>query len=237
MSDDLDNLQRLQGLGDPVRRALYRHVAARTEPVGRDAAARAVGISRSLAAYHLDRLVDDGLLEPHYERINRRTGPGAGRPSKLYTRSGARLSVSLPARDYEGVARLLAEALETTQDANAAAARVGRRFGARIGAEVSSKRGVAASGSDVKRELIQALAERGYEPYDDEGTIRLRNCPFDSIAAENRDLVCGMNLAVMEGAIGALTNKTMRPRLDPRPGQCCVAFAHRPGPGADPGSQ
>jgi predicted ArsR family transcriptional regulator len=58
----------------------------------------------------------------------------------------------------------------------------------------------------VERELIQALAERGYEPYDDE-TIRLRKCPFDSIAAENRDLVCGMNLAVMEGAIDALTTR------------------------------
>jgi predicted ArsR family transcriptional regulator len=69
-----------------------------------------------------------------------------------------------------------------------------------------------------------ALAERGYEPYDDDGTIRLRNCPFDSIAADNRDLVCGMNLAVMEGVVETLPTKAMHPRLDPRPGQCCVAF-------------
>lgn len=224
MADDLDDLQRLQGLGDPVRRALYRHIATQGEPAGRDAAARAVGISRSLAAYHLDRLVDDGLLEPHYERINRRTGPGAGRPSKLYARSGAQLSVSLPARDYEALARLLADALQTTEDGHEAAARAARSFGARIGAEASRQGEGARSNSDPERTLMEALAERGYEPYDDEGTIRLRNCPFDSIAAHNRDLVCGMNLAVMEGITKVLPTKTIKPRLDPRPGQCCVAF-------------
>ena len=224
MADDLDDLQQLQGLGDPVRRALYRHVAAEGEPVGRDAAARAVGISRSLAAYHLDRLVDDGLLEPRYERINRRTGPGAGRPSKLYARSAARLSVSLPTRDYERLARLLADALQSTEGGHAAATGAAHRLGALIGAEASSKRDGARSSSDQARKVVGALAERGYEPYDDDGTIRLRNCPFDSIAAENRDLVCGMNLAVMEGVIEALPTESMRPRLDPRPGQCCVAF-------------
>jgi predicted ArsR family transcriptional regulator len=224
VADDLDDLQRLQGLGDPVRRALYRHLAVQGEPVGRDAAARAVGISRSLAAYHLDRLVDDGLLETRYERINRRRGPGAGRPSKLYTRSGARLSVSVPSRDYEGIARLLADALETTEDGQAAAGRVARRLGAEIGAEASRNREGPESGADVERRLVEALAERGYEPYEDEGTIRLRNCPFHSIAADNRDLVCGMNLAVMKGVTRALGTNTMHPRLDPRPGQCCVAF-------------
>src|SRR5687767_2042609 len=108
----LDDLDRVAGLADPVRRALYRHVTAAGEPVGRDAAAAAAGISRSLAAYHLDRLVDDGLLEAKFQRLSGRTGPGAGRPAKVYSRSASRFEVSVPARDYEVPARLFATAIE-----------------------------------------------------------------------------------------------------------------------------
>jgi predicted ArsR family transcriptional regulator len=74
-------------LADPVRRSLYSHVAAQPEPVGRDAAAATAGISRSLAAFHLDRLVEAGLLAVTYRRLSGRTGPGAGRPAKLYARA------------------------------------------------------------------------------------------------------------------------------------------------------
>ncbi len=224
MADHPDDLQGISGLADPVRRALYRHVVAAGDPVGRDAAARAVGISRSLAAYHLDRLVDDGLLEPRYERLTQRQGPGAGRPAKLYVRSAAQFEVSLPPRDYEFAARLLAEAVEDDERGRAAVARVAPTFGTEIGAEVSRRCGDATS-DELVHCLVDVLEERGYEPYDDDDrTIRLRNCPFDSLASEHRDLVCGMNLAVMEGVTESLGTGAVRPRLDPRPGQCCVAF-------------
>ena len=102
----------LAGLGDPIRRALYRHVAERGVPVSRDEAAHAAGISRPLAAYHLDKLVDDGLLEPRYHRRSSRRGPGAGRPAKHYVRAGRQLELSLPPRDYAALAELLADAVE-----------------------------------------------------------------------------------------------------------------------------
>jgi len=223
MADHADDLQGISGLADPVRRALYRHVVAAGVPVGRDAAARAAGIGRSLAAYHLDRLVEDGLLEPRYERLTQRRGPGAGRPAKLYVRSATQFEVSLPPRDYEAAARLLADALEHDEGGRAAVARVARTSGNEIGAEVS-RRCRDRKAADVVSCLVDVLEERGYEPYDDDGTIRLRNCPFDSLASEHRDLVCGMNLAVMEGATDSLGTETIRPRLDPRPGRCCVAF-------------
>ncbi len=223
MPDHPDDLEGISGLADPVRRTLYRHVVAAGVPVGRDAAARAAGISRSLAAYHLDRLVDDGLLEPRYERLTERQGPGAGRPAKLYVRSATQFEVSLPPRDYELAARLLAEAVDGDEGGRAAVARVAHAFGSEIGAEVS-RRCEKAGSADVVRCLVAVLEDRGYEPYEDDGTIRLRNCPFDSLASEHRDLVCGMNLAVMEGATESLGTGDIRPRLDPRPGQCCVAF-------------
>lgn len=223
MPGELEDLHALQGLTDPVRRALYRHVIAEGKDVSREAAARAVGISRSLAAYHLDRLVDDGLLECHYERLSGRRGPGAGRPSKLYARSAARIQVSVPPRDYELAARLLAGAVETDESARVAVARTARALGQRIGRE-ATRRDVGESSSDAMDCLLRALDERGYEPYEDGGAIRLRNCPFEALTAQHRDLVCGMNLALIEGAADELGDAAICARLDPRPGECCVAI-------------
>src|SRR3954452_9838159 len=93
-------LAALAPLAEPVRRRLYLHVAASPTPVGRDEAAAAVGISRALAAFHLDRLVADDFLETEFQRRSGRTGPGAGRPAKLYRRGQTRHAVSLPARNY-----------------------------------------------------------------------------------------------------------------------------------------
>ena len=71
--------------------------------------------------------------------------------------------------------------------------------------------------------MIEVLNERGYEPFDDDGTIRLRNCPFDTLAAEHRDLVCTMNLDVLDGTVRAL-GADLDVALDPAPGRCCVAL-------------
>jgi predicted ArsR family transcriptional regulator len=221
VSSHLDDLDGLSGLADPVRRALYRHVVAEGGLVGRDAAAGAVGISRSLAAYHLDR------LEARYQRLTQRRGPGAGRPAKLYVHSARRFHVSVPVRDYEVPARLLATAIEADEGTVDAMARVARVYGGDIGSEVARRCGDSRSSSDVVGCLVDVLAERGYEPYDEAGTIRLRNCPFEALAADHRDLVCGMNLAVMEGAAEALGDDTLHPRIDPRSGECCVAFERR----------
>src|SRR3954451_18430124 len=95
-----DALSALTALGEPVRRRLYDFVSARKAPVGRDEAAEGGGIGRSLAAYHLDKLAEQGLLTVAYERPGGRTGPGAGRPAKLYARAEREVTASVPARDY-----------------------------------------------------------------------------------------------------------------------------------------
>src|SRR5580704_18357452 len=103
----------LGSLDDPVRHRLYQFVAARGAPVGRDEAAAAAGIGRPLAAYHLDKLVELGLLTATYQRPADRTGPGAGRPAKLYARSGREFAVTVPPREYELAARLLAVGVQS----------------------------------------------------------------------------------------------------------------------------
>ena len=211
-------LERLGGLVDPVRRALYRFVAGAGSLVSRDEAASAVDVSRSLAAYHLDRLAEDGLLEVTYQRRTGRSGPGAGRPAKLYRRAPGEITVSVPPRDYELVARLLAAAVDAANDepVGTALTSVARTTGRAMGADVRA-------GS---RTLLEVLDEHGYEPVAGEGgEVRLRNCPFHLLAEEHRTLVCGMNVAMLAGVVAG---SGYRAALDPEQGWCCVRL--RPSP-------
>lgn len=220
-----DAVTSIGSLTDPSRRALYDFVSQQTEPTGRDEAAAAAGLSRNLAAYHLDRMVEDGLLDVSFARRTGRTGPGAGRPAKLYRRAAREFNISLPPRDYELAARIFANAVETetTGRAWAALRESAQDFGAEVAAEVDRR---TAGRSEARRVKVleEVLAERGYEPFHDEnGVIRLRNCPFDRLADAHRQTVCGMNLALLEEA-AASPKGTLKAVLDPQPGLCCVAL-------------
>ncbi|MFE5484464.1 helix-turn-helix transcriptional regulator [Streptomyces sp. NPDC056527] len=217
---DIDAIAVLQ---DPVRRRLYEYVAAQGREVGRNEAAEAAGVARTLAAHHLDKLTEAGLLESASRRLTGRSGPGAGRPAKVYTRSQAERSVSLPARDYRTAAELLAEAAEEAGlDAGLCAAARSRG---------EALRGSAAPCGGLE-EAMEMLAARGYEPHveavggvegvDHEAArvVRMRNCPFHAVAERFPPLVCGMNLALLEGLLGA--DGPVRARMDARPGECCV---------------
>ncbi|MEU9702978.1 helix-turn-helix domain-containing protein [Streptomyces sp. NPDC047981] len=221
--EDIDAIALLQ---DPVRRRLYEYVAAQGREVGRNEAAEAAGVARTLAAHHLDRLTEAGLLESGSRRLTGRSGPGAGRPAKVYTRARAERSVALPSRDYRTAAELLAETAERAGlDAELRAA--ARRRGEEL-------RGSAAPCGDLD-EAVRTLTARGYEPHREdaegaaEGTegaegsgrvVRMRNCPFHAVAERFPPLVCGMNLALLEGLLG--TDGPLRARMDARPGECCV---------------
>jgi predicted ArsR family transcriptional regulator len=193
-----------------------------------------MGTSRSLAAYHLDKLLADGLLEVCYQRRTGRRGPGAGRrgpgagrPAKLYARSARQVELSLPARDYALLAELLARAVEADRAGAARAAlnAAAHDLGAALGAETASRTAPGDASEPTLAAMREVLASRGYEPYDDDGVIRLRNCPFDRIAAEHRQLVCQANLAMLRGLAERLGGATpVTPVLDPRPGRCCVAL-------------
>lgn len=224
---DLDlRLDRVAALGDPVRRALFRYVAARPLPVSRDEAAAAVGVARHVAKFHLDRLADGGLLDVEYRRPPGRGGPGAGRPAKLYRRSGRTLEVSVPPRRYELVARLLAEAVSETGRTGVplpeAAAGVARAAGLELGREARHRAGPRASRSAVLDAGLESLAVQGFEPVAERAGIALRNCPFAVLARDYTELVCGLNLRFMEGVVAGLDGPDLTARLEPTPGMCCV---------------
>jgi predicted ArsR family transcriptional regulator len=211
-------------LAEPVRRALYGFVAAQPEAVSREQAATGVGVPLHTAKFHLDRLVDDGLLTVEFRRLSGRGGPGAGRPAKLYRRADVEVAVSLPERRYDLAGRLMARAIELTAregtfvlDALRAASAA---FGAALGARVRAAAGDADEAA-LRAATCRELAEHGYEPQVECGAIVLRNCPFHALARDHTSLVCGMNLALLTAATqevgGGLTA-----RLDPAENRCCV---------------
>ncbi|MEV4396750.1 helix-turn-helix domain-containing protein [Nonomuraea sp. NPDC049607] len=210
MSSD-DDLQALGLLHDPVRRSLYEAVTAGGGDVGRGEAAEAAGVSRTLAGHHLDKLVEAGLLESGF-RPQDRKGPGSGRPAKVYRRAKGERTVSLPPRDYATPASVLADVVELL-GAEEQAEQAARRAGARLAK--------GRSGEPVDR----VLRERGYEPYDEGGALRLRNCPFHLLSQEQPLLVCSMNLALCQGLLEGMGEDPGRARLDPRPGECCVSLS------------
>jgi predicted ArsR family transcriptional regulator len=219
-----DALDVASSLGDPVRRRLYAFVAGAVGPVGRDEAATAAGIGRSLAAYHLDQLVDDGLLDTSSPRRSGRSGPGAGRPAKLYAAAPVEVTVQLPARDDALVAHLLATAIE---DDSSGAARTSLRRATRAAGRALGRTVGGQTGDD----MVGWLEERGYAPVETPDGIRLRNCPFHHLVENHLDLVCALNCDLL-GSAASAAGLPLSAELDPRPGMCCVVL--RPAKGGEP---
>lgn len=223
-----DPIDAVAALAEPTRRALYDLVAAADAPVGRDDAVSALGISRELAAFHLERLLEAGLLEAEYRRRGPRTGPGAGRPSKLYRRSSRELAVSFPQRHYDVAAELLATALDRLDAPSSAevVAAVAREQGAHVGLEARHGAGPRPGKRRLRTALLDLLRGAGYAPEVDpaSGAVCLRNCPYHTLAESHRTLTCGMNLAWADGVADALGDSGLTPELDPKPGYCCVVF-------------
>jgi predicted ArsR family transcriptional regulator len=217
----------LGALEDDLRRELYLHVRRTGRPVTREEAAAATGISRKLAAFHLDKLVDRGLLRFAYARPPGRGGRGAGRPAKYYEPSGRELDVSIPERRYDLLGTVLLRALRSKDESergDEAARRAARDTGLEIGRSERRRLGIARPGPErAIKVTTDVLEERGYEPYrDDQGCVRLRSCPFHALAEQDRDLVCGMNERLIDGVVRGLGNDNVRVVFEPVPGECCV---------------
>ncbi|WP_421119645.1 helix-turn-helix transcriptional regulator [Aquihabitans daechungensis] len=220
-----DRITALAALDQPLRRQLHALLVESGEWVSRDEAAAALGVARSVAAFHLDKLADAGVVEVSFERTTGRTGPGAGRTAKLYRLADDELSASVPERRYDLAAQLLADAVAgsaadggpVAQQLEAAA----RDAGLRIGAECRGVQG----GSGI----LDVLEQYGYDPCPlDDGQIALVNCPFHRLAERHRSLVCGMNLDFLSGVVDGLDpDPTLQAELRPEPGWCCVRLRTR----------
>jgi predicted ArsR family transcriptional regulator len=228
MEDFVEHVGGVSALAEPARRALYLYVVAQPSPVSRDQAAAGVDLPRHTAKFHLDKLVEEGLLDTESRRLFGRRGPGAGRPTKLYRRSAREVAVSLPPRRYDLAGQILAAAV-------ADSARVGGSIldAVQRAAEAEGRRMAAgdavdrpAAGEDVLGSIAAALSARGYEPRRDDDGIVLANCPFHALAQEHTELVCGMNLHLVAALLDERGASAARAVLDPQPGRCCVRVSH-----------
>jgi predicted ArsR family transcriptional regulator len=236
MTDALDPVEAIALLDEPNRRSLYDLVVASPTPVGRDEASAATGMSRELAAFHLDRLVGAGLLVTEFRRLGDRRGPGAGRPAKLYRRAPRDIEVSFPPRAYRGAADILADALErldggsdaagSTAIGSIAVADAAHARGEMAGLEARRSAGPRPSRRRLRAALVDLLRRAGFAPEvtPATGRIRLRSCPYDGLVADHRDLTCGMNVAWATGVLEGLGGARLAARLAPTEGYCCVAF-------------
>lgn len=226
-------------LSEPTRRHIYDHVRAQAVPVSRDEVAKALGVPRRTVAFHLDRLAEQHLVVVSFARRSGRSGPGAGRPAKLYRRSAREVSISLPPRHYDLVGSLLAGAFVEAQDSGESPRDVLARRARELGRALVSERSgdgdtpdeagpaqlQAAPDEAAPAEhsaLMDVLSDHGYEPAVDGRDIVLLNCPFHAMAQEHTELVCGMNLNLLEGVLTGLGSTGLRAFLDPSPSRCCV---------------
>ncbi|MEU6881541.1 helix-turn-helix domain-containing protein [Streptomyces sp. NPDC046712] len=203
----------IAALDEPTRRRLYDHVVRQSDPVSRDEAAAALGLARKTAAFHLDRLADESLLDVVYERRSGRSGPGAGRPAKLYRRSARQVAVSLPDRRYELAGRLLAQAVEESDATGEPVREALHRKAEELGRQL---------GEQDETNVFDLLERHGFEPHREDDAIVLANCPFHVLAQEHTQTVCGMNLHLLRGVLSGLDPAGLEACLDPRPGRCCV---------------
>jgi predicted ArsR family transcriptional regulator len=220
--DLAEQMAAITTLTEPVRRALYLYVAAQHRSVGRAEAAAAQGVPRTVAAFHLDKLVEAGLLQASHGRTTGRRGPGAGRPAVLYSRAEGQHEFSIPARSYALAARLLADAVDEA-GADPLMQAVAEREGERQGRAEAAL----ASTPPTDLEAVRAVLERrSYEPEREGERLWLGNCPFHDLSRANPPVICAMNLALLTGLVRGLGARTLEARMSPGPGRCCVVISN-----------
>jgi predicted ArsR family transcriptional regulator len=232
MAADLERrIAGIAALDQPLRRDLYRHLAKTGTWSTRDDVATALALSRSVAAFHLDKLAEAGVVEVRFERTTGRRGPGAGRPSKLYRVSQEEIGVSLPDRHYDLAGSLLAAAIADATKTGRPVAECLREAANAAGRQLGTDAREAADRSTTRagrrKAIVDVLERHGYEPeLRRGGEVALSNCPFHKLAEEHRELVCGMNLDFLQGLLRGLGDSDqVSARLAPAPGFCCVRIS------------
>lgn len=211
-------------LDDDVRRRLYLYVCAQPEPISRDQAAEALGLPHHQVKFGLDKLEAAGLLESDYARLTGRTGPGAGRPAKIYRRTETEIAVSLPGREYALAGELMAEAIAASAASGTPVEEALDRAARARGRELAAGVKPARSFERALEVAMATLSEFGYEPRREDERAVMANCPFHALAEKHTELVCHMNESLLCGLVEELAPAVLSARLDPSSERCCVVL-------------
>ncbi|SMD23383.1 Predicted transcriptional regulator, ArsR family [Kibdelosporangium aridum] len=208
----------MAALDDDLRWRMYTFIRAERRPVTRDEAAASVGISRKLAAFHLDKLVDAGLLKAGYQAAGK-----VGRAPKVYEPTDVDIRVAIPQRQHDVLAEILLDAV-VAKDVSDEAVKAAAQRGENLGTNERDKAKLGRLGAERALTVAEGVLTRyGFEPAREGPTcLRLRNCPFHPLAAKAPDLVCAINQAFLNGLLDGLEAPSVRAVLEPAPGECCV---------------
>lgn len=220
--DFAEDVTAVAALAEPIRRDLYAYIGSQNQPVSRDQAAAALSLPRHTVKFHLDRLVDEGLLTTEFRRLSGLSGPGAGRPSKLYRRSNREVELSLPGRDYRLAAEIMAAAIERSAGTGEPVRDATRFVALAVGRAAADS--LTRAASDPVENLLATLTARGYEPHLEDDRITMTNCPFHQLARQHTELVCTMNLDLLDGLLEGAGDGGCTARLDPDDARCCVVI-------------
>ena len=217
--DDGQRLSAVASLGDPVRKDLFDFVRGAGRALSRDDCAQALGLPKSSVRVHLDKLVEEQLLQVEYRKLGARTGPGSGRPSKLYTVAQTEISASVPPRHYDLAAALLAAAvqrsIDTGENVEQSMAAVAYDEGRRLGAEAGN--------------IHELLRSTGYSPEPDgEGGTIMANCPFHRLSLDHSGVVCSLNASLLSGALDGCTDQRHNLAPDTEISHCCARLVPKP---------
>ena len=181
---------------------------------------------------HLDGLVVQRLAV-------RESSPahGRGRPAWLYS-AVPEVGSDAGAREYAGLASTLAAQIaRSSGQPRADSIQAGRMWGRdlvrrsraalRTDGVGPPNAAAAHSAVAVRREVVALLEELGFAPSSDArvSVVKLRRCPMLEAAHNYPDVVCGVHLGVVRGALaelGADADHTNRTELQPfsEPGAC-----------------
>ncbi|MFC0113015.1 helix-turn-helix transcriptional regulator [Kibdelosporangium aridum] len=211
-------IKAVAALDDDLRWRMYTFIRAERRPVTRDEAAASVGISRKLAAFHLDKLVDAGLLKASYQAAGK-----VGRAPKVYEPTDVDIRVAIPQRQHDVLAEILLDAV-VAKDVSDEAVKAAAQRGENLGTNERDKAKLGRLGAERALTVAEGVLTRyGFEPAREGPTcLRLRNCPFHPLAAKAPDLVCAINQAFLNGLLDGLEAPSVRAVLEPAPGECCV---------------
>ncbi|HEX7353490.1 MAG TPA: helix-turn-helix domain-containing protein [Mycobacteriales bacterium] len=170
------------------------------------------------ARFHLDGLVADGLAE---RRSEDRDVPG--RPRILYSSTGP----AVGPRSFRLLAEMLTGLVSGLDDPRPAAVEAGRSWGRHLVERPAPSERI--DGDEATARLLRVLADVGFRPEsgaeeDGDRDVLLHHCPFREVAERHTDVVCGLHLGLMQGALAELRAPVESPSLDPfvTP-QLCVA--------------
>ena len=192
-------------------------------PLGVLELAEVMGLHPNTVRKHLELLLEYG----HVTRLRDESGK-PGRPRQVYALAAMAAS---PQRNYRMLASVMASYLRGTEDPTAAAQEAGRKFGAELVELWTSDETRPTTAASVER-IVRMLDEIGFQPEvtADRSAIRLRHCPFHELARDQPDIVCGIHLGLIRGALEQLGAPVEATRLLPfiTPTLCVVELEPPP---------